>query len=221
MLNTIQILNLLFCKKLLSGQRNSLRFISIIFFIAISKVAIAQTANETAVLNDTCKIINTFCVINSSLDSLLCHPFTHSVEFANNETTETCNDNNITIREWDKNGYGETVYAIVFAYIQEHIYIELINLESQNDIIDLIEGKENYIYGRSVIPVGCAVYNSYTYFILNDNLPDDILNMFLKKKDTSLAIKRREEDNSLIFTWKENKIYRYTNNGFVLYTPNR
>ncbi|HBL32449.1 MAG TPA: hypothetical protein DDZ96_01345 [Porphyromonadaceae bacterium] len=126
---------------------------------------------------------------------------------------------NITI---EKKGNYISNYYLTLAMHKGKIYIEIINIDSHNYIIEfsnLGASSDNYLR-MGVNILGCVIYNDSYFYILSFPKPNsvkekDITHMFASTSK-EIIIRSEKIDNNIIFIESPMRLYEYTNGDFKL-----
>ena len=115
----------------------------------------------------------------------------------------------------EKKGNYVSSYYLSLAKQNENLYIEIMNIDSHNNIINFAKrgvSSDNYLR-KGVNILGCVVYNDSYFYVISFPKPNSAeekdINCLFGSTDKDLIIKKERIDDSLFFIECPMRLYQY------------
>ena len=110
------------------------------------------------------------------------------------------------------------IYVLSFQKQDNDIYLILSHTDSHNDIIDQYLGLD-FFWGIGVEIKGCILMNGTFFYLLNRNVNNDVIDLFIKPINAQLHLKKESPqlNDDTLFIFKESIAFKYESGKFKRY----
>ena len=106
-----------------------------------------------------------------------------------------------------------SVYSLVFSNQDDCVFMTVLHVKDENDIIDLIEEYADYYH-----IIGYIAGHENFYIFKHCNVEKYIVRNFISATEESKKLERKApEVNSIMFIYQENILYKYNSNNNTFY----
>lgn len=104
---------------------------------------------------------------------------------------------------------GNIYYAFAFTECEDRLFLVVLHVEDENDIIDIVDNNSDYYR-----LMGCLL-DYHNIFLLGHNVDENKWKDIINLSDIKTCLRRSVRNNSpTMFVYKENIAFEYVNGGF-------